>query len=72
MKRNIVQRHAIFFTLLVLCFLIVPAIRESYAQDRMNKKEAQRQQKLWKSIKNSKNKSLRKKNSKNKRRQSLK
>lgn len=46
MKRNIVQRHAIFFTLLVLCFLIVPAIRESYAQDRMNKKEAQRQQKL--------------------------
>ena len=46
MKRNIVQRHAIFFTLIVLCFLIVPAIRESYAQDRMDKKEAQRQQKL--------------------------
>lgn len=45
MNRNIVQRHAIFFTLLTLCFLFIPAIRESYAQEETDKKTAKQQQK---------------------------
>ena len=33
MQKNFVQRHALFFSVIVFCFVIVPFIRNAYAQE---------------------------------------
>ena len=37
MQKNFVQRHALFFSVIVFCFVIVPFIRNAYAQEKADK-----------------------------------
>ena len=47
MQKNFVQRHALFFSVIVFCFVIVPFIRNAYAQEKADKKQqAQRKKTL--------------------------
>ena len=39
MQKNFVQRHALFFSVIVFCFVIVPFIRNAYAQEKADKKQ---------------------------------
>lgn len=39
MQKNFVQRHALFFSIIVFCFIVVPFIRNAYAQERADKTE---------------------------------
>ncbi len=39
MQKNFVQRHALFFSVIVFCFVIVPFIRNAYAQEKEDKKQ---------------------------------
>ena len=39
MQKNFVQRHILFFSIIVFCFLVVPFIRNVYAQEQAEKKE---------------------------------
>ena len=47
MQKNFVQRHALFFSVIVFCFVIVPFIRNAYAQEKADKKQ---QAETWLSV----------------------
>lgn len=42
MQKNFVQRHILFFSIIVFCFLVVPFIRNVYAQEQAEKKNRQK------------------------------